>query len=216
MTLKENISQSVTQGCINMCIASDLGLCNLNQALYPMEILDWCIYALFKQNEAKIEEHCKYKFSSTNKNYAETLEGFVWAIAAIQTQKPFVIALIIGTVIVVALLIVGCAQMWKHKGTLDLVRNMSKEAGQLVDKENPLSFFKRFRPPIHQANEQNIEKFTAEILGASCSASVNEMRPLCTKATAPLTPPATIKYEQEVVPMQTGTGHTTNSNPGRL
>ena len=70
-----------------MCIASDLGLCNLNQALYPTEILDWCIYALFKQNEAKIEEHCKYKFSSTDKNYAETLEGFVWAIAAIQTQK---------------------------------------------------------------------------------------------------------------------------------
>ena len=322
---------------INMCMASDLGLCNLNQALYPTETLDWCIYALFKQNEAKIEEHCKYRFSTTDKNYAETLESFVWAIAAIQTQKlqvrclkethvvnirppievvyigngcegysphmyiparmtmtskfnleergvfflgynakykedfliaiwmkvsfnmtskeearkkvktwpelhpmteqvlhqkiklidtedypwdlptkPFLIALIIGTVVLVALLVVGCGQMWKHKGTLDLVRNMSKEAGQLVDKENPLSFFKKFHPPIHQANEQNIEKITADILGASCSASVNEMKPLCAKATSPLTPLATLQYEQEIVPMQTDTSHTANSHPGRL
>ena len=139
-------------------------------------------------------------------------EGYPWDIPT----KPLLIALIIGTIIVVALLIVGCAQMWKHKGTLNLVRNMSKEASQLVDKENPLSLFKQFRPPIHQANEQNIEKFTADILGVSCSASVSKMRPLCTRATAPLTPPATIQYEQEIVPMQTETGHSADGHQGRL
>ena len=130
--------------------------------------------------------------------------------------KPLLIVLIIGTIIVVVLLLVGCFQMWKHKGTLNLFRNMSKEAGELVDKENLLSLFKRFCPPIHQANEQNIEKVTADILGASCSASPTEIRPLSTRATAPLTPMTTLQYEKEIVPMPTETDHSTESHQGRL
>ena len=32
---------------VSLCLATELGVCTLNQALYPVKNLKWCIYALF-------------------------------------------------------------------------------------------------------------------------------------------------------------------------
>ena len=47
---------------LGMCITSGGGLCKLNQALYPSDRVDWCIYALFKQDQETVNEHCTYNF----------------------------------------------------------------------------------------------------------------------------------------------------------
>ena len=40
---------------IKICIMSDIGLCTMRNALYPSEFVEWCIYALYTENEEKID-----------------------------------------------------------------------------------------------------------------------------------------------------------------
>ena len=41
---------------IGLCLISDLGLCTIKQALYPTELVDWCIYAIFRQDATRIDK----------------------------------------------------------------------------------------------------------------------------------------------------------------
>ena len=43
---------------IQICQATNGYLCMMNQALYPIEKIEWCIYALFERNYSKIGEYC--------------------------------------------------------------------------------------------------------------------------------------------------------------
>ena len=43
---------------IEICQATDGYLCMLNQALYPIEKIEWCIYALYECDYNKIGEYC--------------------------------------------------------------------------------------------------------------------------------------------------------------
>ena len=43
---------------IQICQATNGYLCIMNQALYPIEKIKWCIYALFERNYSKIGEYC--------------------------------------------------------------------------------------------------------------------------------------------------------------
>ena len=72
---------------IQICIMSDLGLCTMRNALYPSEMVEWCIYALFIKDEEKIDKYCRYEFEYTDRNYAESLGGFTWVISAIVAEK---------------------------------------------------------------------------------------------------------------------------------
>ena len=40
---------------IKLCLITNGCLCMFNQALYPMECTNWCIYALFVNNRKQIE-----------------------------------------------------------------------------------------------------------------------------------------------------------------
>ena len=43
---------------IRICETTEGYLCLMNQALYPMGKIEWCIYALFTQDEEKIRKYC--------------------------------------------------------------------------------------------------------------------------------------------------------------
>ena len=72
---------------IQICIMSELGLCTMKTALYPADMVEWCLYALFQENDKKIDQYCKYQFKQTDSNYATSLGGFMWAISAVITKK---------------------------------------------------------------------------------------------------------------------------------
>ena len=59
----------------------------METALYPADMIEWCLYALFQENDEKIDKYCRYKFKQTNSNYAMSLGGFMWAISAVITEK---------------------------------------------------------------------------------------------------------------------------------
>ena len=58
-----------------------------NQVLYPMEQTNWCIYALFINNEEQIERNWFLKTINRTTNLAYSLDGYLWAISALATEK---------------------------------------------------------------------------------------------------------------------------------
>ena len=49
----------------------------MNEALHPVETLEWCIYALFIQDETKIRKHCEMDFKERKTSLAISLGGYV-------------------------------------------------------------------------------------------------------------------------------------------
>ena len=43
---------------VRLCLMTNGHLCTFNQALYPVEQTDWCVYALFINNEEHIQKNC--------------------------------------------------------------------------------------------------------------------------------------------------------------
>ena len=72
---------------IQICIMSELGLCTMKTALYLADMVEWCLYALFQENDKKIDQYCKYQFKQTDSNYATSLGGFMSPISAVITKK---------------------------------------------------------------------------------------------------------------------------------
>lgn len=75
-----------TENDIQLCLASGGGLCTLNQALYPLETIDWCLYALFVQNKDKIQKNCEVKTQTHTGNLAHSLGRYLWAISSMATN----------------------------------------------------------------------------------------------------------------------------------
>ena len=59
----------------------------MNQALYPIDKLEWCIYALFTNNEEKKREYCSINTHKRDANKAQSLEGYLWAVTAFKPGK---------------------------------------------------------------------------------------------------------------------------------
>ena len=72
---------------IKICMASEGNLCMLDQALYPVERVDWCIYALFKNDLPKIQKFCKISTQLVITDQAMSLDGYLWAISVLETTK---------------------------------------------------------------------------------------------------------------------------------
>ena len=72
---------------IRLCIVTKGHLCLFNQALYPIEQVNWCVYALFIQYQDKIRHNCKVTTRPQNINMAYSLDGYLWAISALATEK---------------------------------------------------------------------------------------------------------------------------------
>ena len=68
---------------IQVCLESDLAICIIGQALYPTMHITWCIYALFVEDEARVQRDCKYEVKPFLNNRAQSLGGYVWAISSI-------------------------------------------------------------------------------------------------------------------------------------
>ena len=59
----------------------------MNQALYPIDKLEWCVYALFINSEKKKREYCSINTHKRDANKAQSLEGYLWAITAFEPGK---------------------------------------------------------------------------------------------------------------------------------
>ena len=72
---------------LGMYLITGGGLCRLNQALYPPDKVTRCIYALFKQDQEAVNEHCTYNFQKRTGNLAHSLGGYLWTISSLATEK---------------------------------------------------------------------------------------------------------------------------------
>ena len=73
---------------IRICKGTGGYLCLINQALYPIERIEWCIYAVFTHNKKKKRrEYCSINTHKRDANKAQSLEGYLWAITAFEPGK---------------------------------------------------------------------------------------------------------------------------------
>ena len=72
---------------IRICKGTGGYLCLMNQALYPIDRLEWCVYALFTDDKEKKREYCSINTHKRDANKAQSLEGYLWAITAFNPEK---------------------------------------------------------------------------------------------------------------------------------
>ena len=72
---------------VRLCLMMNGHLCMFNQALYPVEHMNWCIYALFINDKDQIERNCLLRITNQTTNLAYSLDGYLWAISALTTEK---------------------------------------------------------------------------------------------------------------------------------
>ena len=72
---------------VRLCLMTKGHLCMFNQALYPVDNTNWCIYALFINDISKIKRNCILKPLNRTTNLAYSLDGYLWAISALAAEK---------------------------------------------------------------------------------------------------------------------------------
>ena len=72
---------------VKLCLVINGHLCMFDQALYPMERINWCIYALFINDQNRIRKDCFLKTLNQTTNLAYSLDGYLWAISALAAEK---------------------------------------------------------------------------------------------------------------------------------
>ena len=72
---------------IKLCLMTTGHLCMFNQALYPVERINWCIYALFINDYDRIGRDCLLKPLARTTNLAYSLDEYFWAISALAVEK---------------------------------------------------------------------------------------------------------------------------------
>ena len=72
---------------VKLCLVTNGHLCMFDQALYPVECINWCIYALFINNHDQIRKDCFLKTLNRTTNLAYSLDGYLWAISALAARK---------------------------------------------------------------------------------------------------------------------------------
>ena len=72
---------------IKLCLVTNGHLCMFDQALYPVEHINWCIYALFINDQDQIRKDCFLQTLNRTINLAYSLDGYLWAISALAAEK---------------------------------------------------------------------------------------------------------------------------------
>ena len=72
---------------IKLCVMSQGHLCMFDEPLYPVEKVEWCLYALFINDLKKIELNCKFTAAVRYTNFAHSLDGYLWAMSSLATEK---------------------------------------------------------------------------------------------------------------------------------
>ena len=67
-----------TEQSVRICLQTELAICILEQALYPVKHITWCVYALFIDDEEHIKRDCKYTV---------TKGGYLWAVSSIKQEQ---------------------------------------------------------------------------------------------------------------------------------
>ena len=73
-----------TEQSVRTCLQTGLAICILEQALYPVKHIMWCVYALFVDDEECIKRDCKYSVTKVSGNRAISLGGYLWAVSSIK------------------------------------------------------------------------------------------------------------------------------------
>ena len=66
-----------TEQSVRTCLQTELAICILKQALYPVKHITWCVYALFMDDEERIKRACKYSVTEVSGNRAISLGGYL-------------------------------------------------------------------------------------------------------------------------------------------
>ena len=72
---------------IKLCMMSQGHLCMFDEPLYPVEKIEWCMYALFMNDLSKIDLNCKFMATVRHTNLAHSLDGYLWAVSSLATEK---------------------------------------------------------------------------------------------------------------------------------
>ena len=72
---------------IKLCMMSQGHLCMFDEPLYPVEKVEWCLYAPFINDLTKIELNCKFTAAVRHTNLAHSLDGYLWAVGSLATEK---------------------------------------------------------------------------------------------------------------------------------
>ena len=72
---------------VKLCLVTNGHLCMFDQALYPVEHTNWCIYALFINDKDKIKRDCFLKTLNQTTNLEYSLDGYLWAVSALAAEK---------------------------------------------------------------------------------------------------------------------------------
>ena len=71
----------------HICLASQGHLCVLNTALYPVEKIEWCVYALFIRNQDLVREHCLIDLHIWHANLILNLDGSIWELSSLASDR---------------------------------------------------------------------------------------------------------------------------------
>ena len=72
---------------VKLCLITNGHLCMFDQALYPVESIYQCVYALFINSYNQIKRDCLLKTLDRTTNLAYSLDGYLWAISALAAEK---------------------------------------------------------------------------------------------------------------------------------
>ena len=72
---------------IRICETTERYLCPMNQALYPVDKIEWCVYALYKQDTERIGTYCTIVTTYRHANMAQSLDGYLWAVSSLKEEK---------------------------------------------------------------------------------------------------------------------------------
>ena len=74
---KQYAALPTAQGHTWICETTERYLCPMNQALYPVDKIEWCIYALYKQDVERIGTYCTITTTFRHANMAQSLDGYL-------------------------------------------------------------------------------------------------------------------------------------------
>ena len=72
---------------IKLCKMSQGHLCMLDRALYPVDRVEWCLYALFTNSLEKIKSNCIVEPTPRSTNLAHSLDSYLWAVSSVAAEK---------------------------------------------------------------------------------------------------------------------------------
>ena len=72
---------------IKLCMMTQGHLCTFDKAFYTVDHIDWCVYALFINDMNRIKTNCILKASPHATNLTHSLDGYLWAISPLATEK---------------------------------------------------------------------------------------------------------------------------------